>query len=183
MRVKARTARTHNIWRAASLPQHCPDQRRSQASWDSGEESLISSLLHIEEKELLVTLFGDYLLHSLLLTSPSLSILSKTAKYIFEVIQYIWHKLVVVNDSCLYPAPNLILWVSLHPGINLCASNITSLFGGTIYGHIKMLSEDFFVNRISTLMCNSFSFFKTQLNLTSIKSLLIILKKMGFLSF
>lgn len=97
----------------------------------------------------------------------------------------VWHKLVVVNDSCLCLTPGLILWFSLHLGINLCVSNITSLFGGTIYGHIKLLLEyNFFVNRISTLMCNSFSSFKTQLNLTSsIKFLLIIPKKMGFLSF
>lgn len=154
MRVKAEATGTHTIrapdGHSISSKAWCWSKKATSPHIQGGDINPISPVCWGIRNCWWLSLETIYCIpsssHHLILSS-----LPNTEMCIFELLQYICHKLVVIYDSCLSPTPTIILWFSLHLGTDVCASNITSLFGGTIFGHIKMLPEhNFFVNRVSS---------------------------------
>lgn len=168
----------------ASLLKHGAGQRKPRAHPYSGRRRGSRVSCTLGDKELLMAIFGDYLLHSLLLPSPILSILPNTAMCIFELLPYICHKLVVINDSCLSPAPTFILWFSLHLGLMSVLPILLPCLVVQFMATLKCCQNTTSLLTELAVMCTSSPSFRTQLNLTSsINSLLILLKNMEFLSF
>lgn len=130
--VKAGASRTHNIWvpkghSSISTVLFWSKKVPSQPRFRGGDTDFIYSACREKRVAAGYPWRFFYCMHSVSSHHLIFFILPNTVRCIFKLIQYIWHELVVVNESCLCPAPNFIVWLSLHPGINLCASNILCL--------------------------------------------------------